>query len=182
MTTLRADILADRSFQSYQNPDIFKSWRSCSFQSYQKPGRHYATRQLSELRTQLFGSTKILSAVGIDIPVDRSFHSYQNPDNFKIWRSWSFQSYLTHGQHYAFRQLSELTTKLFGSIKILSTVGVDIPVDRSFNSYQKPKWVTQRLLKIPRLKPFRISVAKLRCPLLWILFWLRNLGAFNRSI
>ena len=138
MTTFRADILVDRSFQSCQNPDIFKSWRSCSFQSYQKPRRHYASRQLSELRKQLFGSTRILSAVGIDIPVDRSFHSYQNHDNFKIWSFWSFQSYLIHGQHYTFRQLSELTTKLFGSIKILSAVGVDIRVDRSFNSYQNP--------------------------------------------
>ena len=46
------DIPANRSFQSYQNANKFKNWRSCSFQSYQKPGRHYASRQLSELSYQ----------------------------------------------------------------------------------------------------------------------------------
>ena len=49
-----------------------------SFQSYQKPRRHYASYQLSELTTYLFRTTKILSTVGVDIPVDYSFQSYQN--------------------------------------------------------------------------------------------------------
>ena len=31
---------------------------------------------------QLFGATKILSTVEVDIPVDRSFQSYQNLVNF----------------------------------------------------------------------------------------------------
>ena len=45
------EILVNRSLQRYQNPENFKSWRSCSYQSYQKPERHYASRQLSELTT-----------------------------------------------------------------------------------------------------------------------------------
>ena len=73
MSTVGVDIPVDHSFQIYQNPYNFKSWRSCSFQTYQKPGRHHASRQLLELETQLFGATKILSIVGFDIPVDYSF-------------------------------------------------------------------------------------------------------------
>ena len=34
-----------------------------------------------------FRATRILSTVGVGIPVDRSFQSYQNPDNFKGWLS-----------------------------------------------------------------------------------------------
>ena len=55
-----------------------------------------------------FRGTKILPTVGVNIPVDRSFNSYQNPNNFKNWNSWTFQSYLTPGRHYISRQLSEL--------------------------------------------------------------------------
>ena len=109
LSIVRVDSSVNRSFQNYQNPDNFKGWRSCSFHSYQKPGRHYASRQLSDLTTQFFRATKILSTVGVDIPADRSFHSYQNPDNFKSWRSCSFQSYPTPGRHYASRQLSVVT-------------------------------------------------------------------------
>ena len=54
-----------------------------AFRGRQKPGRHYASRQLSKWTTQLFGATKILSTVRVDIPVGRSFQSYQNPDKFK---------------------------------------------------------------------------------------------------
>ena len=52
-----------------------------SFQSHLKPGRRYASRQLSELTTVAFRATKILSTVRVDIAVDRSFQSYQNPVN-----------------------------------------------------------------------------------------------------
>ena len=34
-----------------------------------------------------FGAIKILWKVGVDIFVDRGFQSYENPDNFKSWRS-----------------------------------------------------------------------------------------------
>ena len=52
----------------------------------------------------------MLSTVGVDIPVNGSFQSYQNPNNFKNLRSRSFQSYLTPEKYYASAQLSELTT------------------------------------------------------------------------
>ena len=113
LSTVGVDILIDRSFHSYENTDNFKSWRSCSYQSYQKSGRHYTSHQLSELTflsTIAFRATKILSTVGVDIPVNHSFQSYQSPDNFKSWRPCSFQSYLTPGKHYASCQLLELTT------------------------------------------------------------------------
>ena len=54
-------------------------------------------------------ATKILSFVGVDIPVNRSFDSYQNLDNFKSCHSCSFQSYLTPERHYSSHELSELT-------------------------------------------------------------------------
>ena len=109
-STVGVDIHLDSSFQSYQTLDNFKSWTSCRFKSYQKPGRNYAPRQLSELTTQLFGATKILSTVGVDIPADYSFQCYQYPNNFQSWRSCSFQSYQKPGKHYASPQLLELTT------------------------------------------------------------------------
>ena len=82
--------LCNRSFQSYRNPVNSGSW-------------HF-------LSTIAFWVTKFLSTVGVDISVDRSFQGYQNSDNFKSRRSCSFQSYLTPGRHYDFRQLSEMTT------------------------------------------------------------------------
>ena len=62
----------------------------------------------SSLCNVAFRETRIPSVVGVDISVDRSFQSYQNPDNFKSWRACSFQSYQKSGRHYTFRQLSEL--------------------------------------------------------------------------
>ena len=67
-------------------------------------------RHLPHSVTIAFRPTRILLIVGVDIPVDRSFHSYQNPDNFKSWRSCSYQSYQKSGRHYASHQLLELTT------------------------------------------------------------------------
>ena len=88
-TTLRADIpLATRATKNLEDAMLsvnYQSWR----------------RSFLEL--------PILSTVGVDIPVDRSFQSYQIPYNFKRWRSCSYQSYQKPGRHYASRQLSELT-------------------------------------------------------------------------
>ena len=81
--------------------------------------------ELTFLSTMVFRVAKILSTVGVDISVDRSFQSYQNSDNFKSWRSCSFQSY---------QKLTFLSTVAFRTTKILSTVGADIPVDRSFHN------------------------------------------------
>ena len=52
-----------------------------SFQSHLKPERHYASRQLSELTIVASRATKILSTVANEIPIDRSFQSYQNQVN-----------------------------------------------------------------------------------------------------
>ena len=121
-----------RSFQSYQDPNNFKSWHSCSFQSYLTLGRRHASRQLLELTilasratksyqqweltflsTVAFRASKILSTVGMDILVGRRVQSYQNSVNFKTWHSCRFQSYLTSGRRYASHQQSELTTVAF---------------------------------------------------------------------
>ena len=61
-----------------------QSWQR-SLQSYLESGRHYASRQLSELTTVASRFTKILSAVGVDIPVYCSFQSYQNAANSESW-------------------------------------------------------------------------------------------------
>ena len=47
----------------------------CVYATTFKPGRHYASRQLSELTTVAVRATKIVSIAGVDIPVDRSFPS-----------------------------------------------------------------------------------------------------------
>ena len=78
-----------------------------------------------------FRATKILSTVGVDVPTNRGFHSYH-------WHSCSFQRYLTPGRHYASRQPLDLRNVAFGAIKSLSTVVVDNPVDRNFQSYLNP--------------------------------------------
>ena len=96
----RVDISVDRRFKSYQNPNIFKNWHSCSYQSYQKSGKHYASRflklpsscqqwELTFLSIVAFRATKISTTLRADS---------------------SCQSYLTPGRHYASSQLSALTT------------------------------------------------------------------------
>ena len=84
--------LCNRSFQSYQNDVNSGSWQSWI------------------LSTIAFRATKILSIVGVDIPVNCSFQDYQNPDNFISWYSCSFHSYQKPGRHYVSRQLLELRT------------------------------------------------------------------------
>ena len=134
---MRVDISVDRSFQSYQNPDNFKSWRSCSFQSYQKSGRLYASCQISELTKKLFRANKILSTVGVDISANRSFQSYQNPDNFKGWRSCSLKPVNYEGWERSFSELPKswqqceltfLSIVVFRATIIPTTLRVDVSV------------------------------------------------------
>ena len=108
-TTLRADvpvaIRATKNLEDTMLPVNYWSWRR-SFSELPI---------LSTVRVNIpvdysFQSYEMLSTVGVDIPADRSFQSYQIPDNFKSWRSCSYQSYQKPGRHYASRQLSELTT------------------------------------------------------------------------
>ena len=91
--------LCNRSFQSYQNPDNFKSWHSCSYQSYQKPGTPCFSSTIGVVNVA-FRATKILSAVGVDIPVDCTFQSYQYSDNFKSWRSLFHHLWVHHAGNY----------------------------------------------------------------------------------
>ena len=115
--------------------------------------------ELTFLSTVAFGATKILSAVGVDIPVDRSVQSYQNLVNFNSWHSCSFQSYLTPGRRYASHQLSKLTTVAFRAI---------LKMKDMISSFFRSKfllllfllWVTKGLLKTPGKNPFRTTAAK----------------------
>ena len=101
--------------------------------------------------------------MGVDIAVDGNFQSYQNTDNFKKWRAIKNledtikairatknleDTMLTLNYQSCQRSLSELpkscqqweltflSTVAFRATKILSTVEVDILVNRSFQSYQ----------------------------------------------
>ena len=46
LSALAVDNPVECSFQGYQNPDKFKSRRSCSFHSYVTPRRRYISRQV----------------------------------------------------------------------------------------------------------------------------------------
>ena len=102
-------------------------------------------------------ATRIMSRVGVDIPVNHSFQSYQNPVYFKSWHSCSFQSYqhledtmLYVNYNSCKRSFSELpksyqqwelkflSTIAFRATKVLLTIGVEISVNRSFQSCQSP--------------------------------------------
>ena len=101
--------------------------------------------------------------MGVDVPVDGNFQSYQNTDNFKNWRATKNledtikairatknleDTMLTLSYQSWQRSLSEqpkscqqweltfLSTVAFRATKILSTVEVDILVNRSFQNYQ----------------------------------------------
>ena len=130
-------------------PVNYRSWQR-SIQSYLESGRNYAVNQLSELTTVDFRATKILSTMGVDIPVDRSVRSYQNFVNFKSWHSYSF--YLIPGRCYASCQLFELTTIDFGAnFKKINIIN-------SFFGSKSPLlllllWVKLSLLKTPGLSP-----------------------------
>ena len=136
-------------------PVNYRSWQ----RSFSKLPNSCQQLELTLLSTADFRAIKILLTVWVDIPVDRSFQSYQNPDNFNNWRSCSlfratknledtmppvkygswqrnFQSYLRPGRRYICRQLLKLTTVAFRATTFLSTVGVDI-CDCSFQSYLK---------------------------------------------
>ena len=57
------------------------------------------------ISTAAFETSEILPTVGVDIPFNRSFQTYQNP----VVTFNSFQSYLASERHYASFQLSELS-------------------------------------------------------------------------
>ena len=78
LSTIIVDIPVNRSFQSYLKP-VYFSVASIATQYLEG----YASRHLLELAMQIFGATKTLSTVGVDIPVNRIFQSYQNSVNFK---------------------------------------------------------------------------------------------------
>ena len=134
LTTMGTDIYVDRSFYNCQNlvKCNLKSWDSCNFQSYLTWERRYALFESSTLLSQLhktwkmlcfsstvgvdnrsFQSYKILSTVGVDIPIVSNFYSTQNDVNVKNWHSCSFQSHLTLGRPCDYCQLSQLRTVAF---------------------------------------------------------------------
>ena len=135
--------LCSRSFQSYQNPDNFKSWHSCSYQSYQKPKRHCFASTIA-VDNVAFRATKIPSTVGVDIRVDRSFQSYQDPDNFKSWRSLFHHLWVHHTVNY----IISLHMRVRHIVRYVGPphLGFSFPVgpppsflcNHSFQSYQNP--------------------------------------------
>ena len=101
---------------SYQNPDNFKSWRSCSFQSYLTSERHYTPCQLSRLKTKFsvllkswqqweltflrtvtLIATKISTTLRVEVPMTfrATWHLEDTmlPFNYQSWQR-GFQSYL----------------------------------------------------------------------------------------
>ena len=109
-TTLRADVpvafRATKNMEDTMLPVSYRNWQ----RSFSELPNSCQQWELILLSTAAFRATKILSTVGVDIPLDRSFQSYQNPDNFKSWHSCNFQSYQKPGRRYGALQLSELTT------------------------------------------------------------------------
>ena len=73
--------------------------------------------ELTYLLNAVFLATKILLPVGLDIPINHSFQSYQNPANRQSWNTCQL-SELTNVEdvkprrHIASRQISELPKKL----------------------------------------------------------------------
>ena len=61
------DNSVNRSLQRYQNLVNFKSWHSCSCQSYLKPGRLYASHQLSKSTNAALRAPKALSTLRANI-------------------------------------------------------------------------------------------------------------------
>ena len=96
LSTLRADIPFDcQSWQQWLS-ELPKTWKTLcflstigfdnqSFQNYIKTGRCYAFCQLSQLTTITFRTPKFLPIVRVNIPMGRSFQSYQNFVNCQIW-------------------------------------------------------------------------------------------------
>ena len=107
--------LCNRNFQSYRNIVNSGSWDSCQLQLWKLP-KSCQQWELTFLSTALFRATNI-------------------PVNFKSWYSCNFESYLTPRRHYGSRELLELPNVAFEGNKILSIVGVGIPVNCSFQSY-----------------------------------------------
>ena len=168
------------SWQPYLSELPKKSWKTlcflsivgvgnCSFQSYLNPGRLYVFDQLTvSLRAeyekwrsyascQLYDLTTI--ALGNTLKKMRTLCFPQN-----AWvDNQSFGSHL----------------KKIKTLWSLSTVWVD---DRIFPFLLLLPWVALKMLETPVLEPFRNSVGKLMCCLLWNLFWKGNFGIFNISM
>ena len=132
-TTLTADVSVafndTRILEDIMPPANYWSWQ----RSFSKQQKACQQQQMTFLLTIAFRATKIQLALGLDIFVDRSFQSYQDPNNFKSFCR--FQSYQNLERRSASCQLTGLTKKLFRDIKILSTVEIDSLVDHSFQSY-----------------------------------------------
>ena len=117
--TLRADVpVAIRATKNLNDTMLRVNYRSWQ-RSFSELPKSYQQWELTFLSTVAFGADKFLSTVGVDIPVDSSFLSYQNPNNFYSQRSCSFQSYLKPERHYASDQLSELATIAARATKFL---------------------------------------------------------------
>ena len=92
-TTLRADVpVAARATKNLEDTVLPVNYRSRQ-RSFSELTNSCQQWELTFLSTVAFITTEILSTVGVDIPADCSFQSYQNPANYKSWRSCSFQSY-----------------------------------------------------------------------------------------
>ena len=88
-----------------------------------------------------FRTTKILSNLRAGIPVASELCNTWKmlcfPSTVGVV-NYSFQSYLKPGRCYTSYQLLDLASVASRATKILSTVGVDIYVDLSFQGYQNP--------------------------------------------
>ena len=110
------DIPVDSSFQSYQNPDNFKNWHSLFHHSWIRHTVNYIipSHMWVHHTVENVGPPHLRFSFPVGPPpsflCNRNLQGYQNLDNFKSWRSWSYQSYEKPGRHYAYRELSELTT------------------------------------------------------------------------
>ena len=114
-TTLRADVPvafgATKNLEDIMLPVNYRSWQR-SFSALRNSCQQW---ELTFLKTASFRDNKILSTVRVHIPGDCSFQRYQNPDNFKSWRSCSFQSYV----------------KIWKTLCFPSTIGVENVVYRN---------------------------------------------------
>ena len=170
----------NRGFQGYQNSVNSGNW-------------------LIFLSISAFRATKILSTVGLDIPIDRRFQSYQNPVDFKSWNPCSFQNYLTIGKTLCFPSAIRVDRATLNLEDIMLPVSYQgwqlwlwglldeggnyqLTVGSKFPLLLFLLWFTQSLLKAPGPRPFRASVIKLRCPLMCSLSWWGGYGAVGRPM
>ena len=128
------DVPVDRNFQSYQIPTTLRA---------DVPVAIRTTKNLEDTMLPVnyqswrrsFSKLPILSTMGVDIPVNRSFQGYQIPTTLRAdvpvaIRATNNLEDILLPVNYQSWQCS------FSELPILSAVGVDIPVDYSFQSYQ----------------------------------------------